>query len=77
MGSGVAEAALVAGLDVLMKDVTHEALGRGRARIVHNLERQIQKGKMTSDPKEILLQHLSTTTSFGDFKGCDFIVEAA
>jgi 3-hydroxybutyryl-CoA dehydrogenase len=32
---------------------------------------------MASDRKEILLLHLSTTTSFDDFRGCDFIVEAA
>ncbi len=77
MGSGIAEAALVAGLDVLMRDVTHEALARGRTKIIHDLERQIQKGKMEAKQKEALLDRLSTTTSLDDLKGCDFIIEAA
>lgn len=77
MGSGIAEAALTAGFEVLMRDVTFEALGRGRTRIVHDLEKQVQKGKMKADEKEAILQRLSTSTSLEDFKDCDFVVEAA
>jgi len=77
MGSGIAESVLVSGFDVLMRDVTYEALGRGRTRIVHDLEKQVQKGKMKEEEKEAVLQRLSTTTSLEDFKDCDFVIEAA
>jgi len=77
MGSGIAEVALVSGFNVLMRDVTHEALGRGRTRIVTDLERQVQKGRLTAEAKDALLEKLSTTTSIEDFRECDFIIEAA
>jgi len=77
MGSGIAEVALVSGLDVLMRDVTLEALGKGRARIVSDLERQVQKGKLGVEEKEAILGRLSTTTKIEDFASCDFVIEAA
>lgn len=77
MGSGIAEVALVSGFNVLMRDVTHEALGRGRTRIVTDLERQVQKGRLAAEAKDGFVGKLSTTTSIEDFKDCDFIVEAA
>jgi 3-hydroxybutyryl-CoA dehydrogenase len=77
MGSGIAEVALVSGFNVLMRDVTHEALGRGRTRIVTDLERQVQKGRLAAEAKDGFLEKLSTTTSIEDFRDCDFIIEAA
>ena len=77
MGSGIAEVALVSGFSVLMRDVTKEAVERGKARITTDLEKRIQKGKMTSDEKETILKRLSTTTKLEDFGKCDFIIEAA
>ncbi len=67
MGSGIAEVALVSGLNVLMRDVTIEALGKGRTRIVTDLERQVQKGKLGAEEKEAILGRLSTTTKIEDF----------
>jgi 3-hydroxybutyryl-CoA dehydrogenase len=77
MGSGIAEVVLLSGLDVMMRDVTFEALGRGRARIVNDFEKQIHRGKMEAQEKDPVLQRLSTTTSLGDLKDCDFVIEAA
>ncbi len=77
MGSGIAEVALSSGFNVLMRDVTQEAIARGKARITTDFERRIQKGKMTSDEKETILRRLSTTTKLEDFGKCDFVIEAA
>jgi 3-hydroxybutyryl-CoA dehydrogenase len=77
MGSGIAEAALSSGFHVLMRDVTMEAVQKGRLRIIADFDKRIQKGKMTADEKEGMLQKLSTTIKMEDLKNCDFVVEAA
>ena len=77
MGSGIAEVAVVSGLKVVMRDITYEAVGKGRTRIVSDLERRVEKGKLSAEEKEVILGRLSTTTSMDDFKECDFVVEAA
>ena len=77
MGSGIAEAALNSGFHVLMRDVTMEAVQKGRLKIIMDFDKRIQKGKMTADEKEAILQRLSTTIKMEDFKNCDFVIEAA
>ena len=77
MGSGIAEVALTSGFYVLMRDVTKEAVERGKARITTDFDRRVQKGKMTSEEKETILKRLSTTTRMEDFGKCDFVIEAA
>ena len=77
MGSGIAEVALNSGFHVLMRDVTMEAVQKGRLKIIMDFDKRIQKGKMTADEKEAILQRLSTTIKMEDFKNCDFVIEAA
>jgi 3-hydroxybutyryl-CoA dehydrogenase len=77
MGSGIAEVALTSGFSVLMRDVTVEAVQKGKSRIVKDFERRIQKGKMREAEREATLQRLSTTIKLEDFGKCDFVIEAA
>jgi 3-hydroxybutyryl-CoA dehydrogenase len=77
MGSGIAEVALTSGFNVLMRDVTPEAIERGKKRITTDLDKRVQKGKMSSEEKDGILKRLSTTTELEGFKGCDFVIEAA
>ena len=77
MGSGIAEVALTSGFNVLMRDVTMEAVQKGRTRIVTDFDKRVQKGKMTSTEREEILQRLSTTIKLEDLGKCDFIIEAA
>jgi 3-hydroxybutyryl-CoA dehydrogenase len=77
MGSGIAEVALTSGFHVLMRDVGTEAVEKGKARIVSDFDRRIQKEKMTAPEKEATLQRLSTTVKLEDFGNCDLVIEAA
>ena len=77
MGSGIAEIALTSGFNVLMSDVTTEAVEKGRLRIVKDFDRRVQKGKMTDAEEEAMVKKLSTTVKLEDFGKCDFVIEAA
>ena len=77
MGSGIAEVALTSGFQVLMRDITEDLIKKGRARIEGDLDRRVQKGKMTADEKDAVLKRLSTTTRLEDFGTCHFVIEAA
>ena len=77
MGSGIAEVVISSGLNVVMSDVSQEAAERGKSRIVTDLERRLQKGKLAAHEKEAILNRLSLTTRLEDFGKCDFVVEAA
>jgi 3-hydroxybutyryl-CoA dehydrogenase len=77
MGSGIAEVAIISGFQVLMRDVNQGAIERGKNRIISDLERLVQKGKMAGEEKEGALKRLGTTTRLEDLRDSDFIIEAA
>jgi 3-hydroxybutyryl-CoA dehydrogenase len=77
MGSGIAEVALTSGFQVRMRDVTPELAEKGRKRIGSDLDRRVQKGKMSAQEAKAILGRLSLTSSLEDLRSCDFIVEAA
>ena len=77
MGCGIAQVAAESGLDVIMQDVDDAALQGGRATIGKQLERRVQKGKMTAETKAAVLDRIRTGTRLEDMAGADFVVEAA
>src|SRR4030067_76657 len=76
MGSGIAEVAISSGFHVLMRDVTPEALDRGKNRIIGDLKRRVEKGKISPEEREAILKRLSTTTRLEDFRDCELLIEA-
>ena len=77
MGSGIAQVAVVAGLDVVLRDVTDEALSRGRQAIETSLARFVAKGKLTGEAVEQALTRLTSTTDLDALGQADVVVEAA
>lgn len=77
MGSGIAEVALSAGFGAIMRDISADAVKKGENRIVANLERRVEKGKLSGKEKESMLGRLQTTTRLEAFAECDFVIEAA
>ena len=77
MGGGIAEVAVSSGFSVVMRDVTPEFVERGKKRISSDLEKRVQKGKMTAEEQKAVLGRLATTTRLEDFKDCDLVIEAA
>jgi 3-hydroxybutyryl-CoA dehydrogenase len=77
MGGGIAEVAISSGFTVLMRDITPEFVQKGRMRIASDLERRVQKGKMTAEEQKAVLGRLTTTTRLEELKDCDLVIEAA
>jgi len=76
MGNGIAHVAAACGLDVVMHDVKQEFVDRGLATIDKNLQRGVDKGRMTGDEKEDVLSRVAGTTRLDGFADSDFVVEA-
>ena len=76
MGNGIAHVAAASGLDVILMDVQQEFVDRGMKTIDKNLQRGVDKGRMTEDEKQAVLGRIQGSASMDDFASCDFVVEA-
>lgn len=77
MGSGIAQIAAVAGLKVLMIDVTDAALKRGLATLTDSLERLVAKGKLDVDVCHAAIANVETSTEYRRLEAADLVIEAA
>ena len=77
MGNGIAHVAAAAGFDVILLDVSDEALKKGMGTIEKNMARQVQKGKLSEEDKAATLSRIKTTTAYADFADSDLVIEAA
>lgn len=76
MGNGIAQVAARAGYDVVMRDVTTEFLERGLKMIDRNLQRDVDKERLTSEDKQLVLGRIKTTTELEAFSEAAFVIEA-
>ena len=76
MGAGVAYVTAMAGMEVVLKDVTAEAAERGKDYSRKLFEKAISRGKSTPEKAEKTLALIKTTDSVADFADCDLVVEA-
>jgi 3-hydroxybutyryl-CoA dehydrogenase len=77
MGHGIAQVAAAAGCQVTLSDVSQEAVDRGLARIRANLDKGIDRGKVTPAERDQTLKRLTGSVPAGDaLGGADLVVEA-
>ncbi|MFJ2194594.1 3-hydroxyacyl-CoA dehydrogenase family protein [Streptomyces violaceusniger] len=76
MGSGIAQVSAQAGWDVVLRDVTDEALRRGTDGIRASYEKFVSKGKLTAEEAERALGRITTTTDLAAAADADVVVEA-
>ncbi len=77
MGNGIAQVAAASGMTVLMSDISEDFAARGRANISKNLDRSVEKGKISAEERDAVLGRISTTTDLAEMAGMDYVVEAA
>jgi 3-hydroxyacyl-CoA dehydrogenase/enoyl-CoA hydratase/3-hydroxybutyryl-CoA epimerase/enoyl-CoA isomerase len=76
MGGGIAYQSASRGVPVLMKDIAPKALEAGVAEATKLLEKQVERGKLTTGKMAQVLAGITPTLSLGDFGVVDFVVEA-
>jgi 3-hydroxybutyryl-CoA dehydrogenase len=76
MGNGIAQVAARAGYNVMMHDVTVEFLERGMKAIDRNLQRDVDKERLTTEDKQSVLGRIKITTDLEAFSEAAFVIEA-
>jgi 3-hydroxybutyryl-CoA dehydrogenase len=77
MGNGIAHVFAKTGYQVILCDLKPEYLDRAIGFISKNLEREVEKQKISPDDRKSALERIRTCTDRTEFKACDFVVEAA
>lgn len=77
MGNGIAHVFALAGYDVLMTDISQDALNAGRAVILKNLERQVSRDTITAEQRDAAMGRISSTLTLTDLGQTDLVIEAA
>jgi len=77
MGNGIAHVLAMAGYDVLLNDISDEALTNAIALITRNLDRQVSREKITAEDKAAGLARIATTRTLTDLGRTDLVIEAA
>jgi 3-hydroxybutyryl-CoA dehydrogenase len=77
MGHGIAQAAVQAGFDAVLYDISAEFVEKGAARIQKSLAKRVAKGKLAEDQMKAILGRLKTSTDLAEaVKDADFVIEA-
>jgi 3-hydroxybutyryl-CoA dehydrogenase len=76
MGAGIAQVSAAAGYDVVLRDVTPEALERGLGSIRGSYAKFVEKSRMAADDAEAALARITTTTDLDAVASADIVVEA-
>ncbi len=77
MGNGIAHVFAQAGFEVLMTDISGDALSRAMKLIERNMARQVSREKITQDAMDAAMARIAITTTLTDLGACDLIIEAA
>ncbi len=77
MGNGIAHVFALAGYDVVVNDISQEALDKAVATITRNLDRQVSREKITAEKRDTALARITTTLQLEDLGQTDLVIEAA
>jgi len=76
MGNGIAHTAAASGFDVTLIDVAEAFLERGMSTISANLQRGVDKGKMSADEKQQIIGRIRATSDVNAAANADIVIEA-
>lgn len=76
MGQGIAYVSAMAGIEVILKDISQEAAEKGKGYSEMLLDKRVSRGRMTAEKRDEVLARITPTANDDDLAGCDLIIEA-
>ena len=76
MGNGIAHTAAATGFNVTLVEVGQPLLDRAMSTISANLQRGVDKGKMTAEAKQEVLSRIKPSTDVSSVSDADIVIEA-
>jgi 3-hydroxyacyl-CoA dehydrogenase len=76
MGGGIAMNYANAGIPVVLREVSQEALDRGLATIARNYSNSVKKGRFSQEVMDRRMALITPTTNYDGFEDADIVVEA-
>jgi len=79
MGGGIAQSAILAGFNVIVRDLSDEICEKAKDTIINGrfgFKGGVERGKQTQEEMDQALARLTFTTKVEDLKDCDLIIEA-
>ncbi|WP_028997934.1 3-hydroxybutyryl-CoA dehydrogenase [Azohydromonas australica] len=77
MGNGIAQVCAVAGLQVVMVDISDEAVRLGVKTLAGSLDRLVKKEKLTPAQKDEALVRVQGSTDYAALRDAQIVIEAA
>jgi 3-hydroxybutyryl-CoA dehydrogenase len=77
MGCGIAHVAALAGLDVVINDISADRLKSAMATINGNLSRQVSKKVITEEARKAALGRIASSETIDGLADCDLVIETA
>ena len=75
MGAGIAESASVAGLPVLIRELS-EYIAAARTRLEKSMDSAVKRGKLDAAKRDAALARVTFTSELKDAAGSDLVIEA-
>jgi len=77
MGTGIAHVCALAGFDVVLEDISPEAIDKAIATMEHNMHRQAARGMIKDDAVTPAIGRVHKSRSLEDMRDRDLVIEAA
>jgi 3-hydroxybutyryl-CoA dehydrogenase len=77
MGNGIAQVCAASGIPVVLVDISDQALERGLKAVRSNLDRLVQKEKISEADRDAALARIHCPTQYDELKGLPLVIEAA
>src|SRR6476646_9741245 len=76
MGSGVAEVAAKAGIEVVLRSRAQSTADAMVAGLEKSLAKQVERGKLEADEREKVLARVRAVADLGELAECDLVLES-